>query len=232
MLSYRWSPPRLPRVPVPRYRRELAPAPRWRFAHPPGPRGPAIPHRRDSASVPRAGVGPRDRGLTLIELLIACALAAIILSFAIPAFERFTLDARRTRQVNALVRALHLARSSAILRAVPVAICRSTTGASCTPGSRDWSAGYIVFANLDRDSPAQVDRGEPLLHVEPRIEAMTVTANRDALLYWPVSMAGTTATITFCDERGTAAARAVIISHTGRPRISQKDSSGRPIRCP
>lgn len=175
---------------------------------------------------------PAQGGLTLTELLIACALAAIVLGLGIPAFDRFMLDARRTTQVNAMVRALHQARSAAILRAVPVALCRSTDGVTCTPGARTWSDGYIIFANLDRDSPPKVDRGEPVLHFEPAVKEMSVTSNRDALVYWPVSMAGTTATITFCDERGSRAARAVIISYTGRPRVSQRDASGRPIRCP
>jgi type IV fimbrial biogenesis protein FimT len=173
----------------------------------------------------------RAGGLTLLELLVVCALAGIVLGLAAPGFDRMMLDARRTSQVNAFVRALHLARSTAIRRAVPVAICASVTGSSCLARARDWSAGYIVFANLDRDSPAQVDAGEPVLHVQ-RVERITVSANRDALVYWPVSMAGTTATVSFCDARGSSAARAVIISHTGRPRVAARDASGRPIRCP
>jgi len=173
----------------------------------------------------------RHGGLTLVELLTACAIAAVVLGIGVPSFERFMLDARRTSHVNAFVRALHLARSTAIQRALPVAICRSSTGTQCTPGARDWSVGYIVFVNRDRDSPPRADVGEEILLVAPRVDHVAISANRDALLYWPVSLAGTTATISFCDRRGSDAARAVIVSHTGRPRIARRDASGRAIRC-
>lgn len=176
---------------------------------------------------------PRARpcGFTLLELLATCLVVAILSALAIPAFGEFRLNARRTTQVNAMVRALHQARSNAILRAVPVAICKSSSGWQCTPEAGSWSVGYIVFANTDRDSPPQVDRGEPVLHVEPRVEQLSISANRNALIYWPVSIAGTTASIVFCDERGSAAARAIIISYTGRPRVSQRDASGKALRC-
>lgn len=171
------------------------------------------------------------RGITLLEILAACVVIAILGALAVPAFHEFRLNARRTTHVNAMLRALHQARSNAILRAVPVAVCKSSTGLQCTPGAEAWSAGYIMFANFDRDSPPQVDRSEEVLHVEPRAERLSITANRNALTYWPVSMAGTTVSIVFCDERGSAAARAIIVSYTGRPRISQRDASGRALRC-
>ena len=76
-----------------------------------------------------------------------------------------------------------------------------------------------------------VDREEEVLFIQPRIERLRIDANRNALLYWPVSLAGTTASIVFCDERGSGAARAIIVSHTGRPRVSQRDASGRALRC-
>jgi hypothetical protein len=39
-------------------------------------------------------------------------------------------------------------------------------------------------------------------------------------------------TVTFCDTRGPAAARAVIISYTGRPRVSDRGPGRRPLVCP
>lgn len=172
-----------------------------------------------------------QRGITLLETLVACVVLAILAAMAVPAFEEFRLNARRTSELNAMLRSLHQARSHAILRAVPVAICKSSNGWQCTPDAENWSAGYLMFANTDRDSPPQVDRDEPVLRVAPRVERLTITANRNALTYWPVSVAGTTASIVFCDQRGSAAARAIIVSYTGRPRISQRDASGRPLQC-
>ena len=38
-------------------------------------------------------------------------------------------------------------------------------------------------------------------------------------------------TLVFCDPRGSAHARAIIISHTGRPRVARLDADGKPLRC-
>jgi hypothetical protein len=88
-----------------------------------------------------------------------------------------------------------------------------------------------VFANADHDSPPIVDANEDILFMEPRVENLAINSSRDAVFYWPVALAGTTATFIFCDERGTNAARAIIVSQTGRPRISTRDSAGKPLKC-
>jgi len=59
----------------------------------------------------------------------------------------------------------------------------------------------------------------------------SVLANRDTLSFRPFGQMGVTASFTFCDDRGATAARAVIISQTGRPRVSQLDASGGPLTC-
>jgi len=179
----------------------------------------------------REAHGPRACGWTAIELLSICAILGVLTVLAAPTFKETSLNARRAERVNALLGALQGARSAAILRAQPVVVCKSNNGRQCASGpAATWSDGWIVFANRDRDSPPRVDPGEPVLRAEPRGE-LRVLANRDALVYWPVSLAGTTASIVFCDERGARAARAIIISYTGRARVSQRDASGRPLRC-
>lgn len=171
------------------------------------------------------------RGATLLELFFVCALLAALATWSAPSFHRFVLDARRATQVSGLFRALQSARSSAVTQALPVVLCKSNNSRDCTPRAKLWSEGWLVFVNRDRDTPPQVDADEPILHIEPASEHVRVSANRDALIYWPISLAGTTASIVFCDERGASEARAIIVSVTGRPRISQRDSSGKALRC-
>jgi len=180
---------------------------------------------------PRAGAAHHCCGVTLIELLITLFLIAIVTSVTVPDFRQLMLDARRTTQVNNLLHALHAARSAAILRGQPTVICKSADQRQCTPGSRSWSDGWIVFVNTDHDSPPIVDAGEEVLLVQPRIENLAVDSSRSAVTYWPVALAGTTATFSFCDSRGTRGARAIIISNTGRPRVSERDSANKPLKC-
>ncbi len=175
--------------------------------------------------------GRELRGVSLLELLTAIALIAIVVGLGAPSFREISLNARRAEQVNALLRALHAGRSAAILRAEPVVLCKSRDGAQCMSDASAWSEGWIAFANRDRDSPPRVDAGESLLMIHPRAERISVRANRDAVTYWPFALAGTTVSFVFCDERGASAARAIIVSQTGRPRVSNRDASGRALSC-
>src|SRR5262245_11053389 len=175
--------------------------------------------------------GKRSSGITLLELLIAMTLAAVVLGLGAPGFREIALNARRAEQVNALLRGLHVARSTAILRAEPVVLCKSGGGSQCLTDTRAWSDGWLMFANRDRDSPPRVDPGESVLAIQPPAERIVVRANRNAVTYWPFALAGTTVSFVFCDERGSSAARAIIVSQTGRARVSNRDASGRPLAC-
>jgi len=174
--------------------------------------------------------GPQHRGFTLPELMCALAIMAGLAGWGMPTFRELALNAARTREVNEFVQAIHLARSEAIKRNGVVSLCPSPDGATCA-ASTDWHTGWIVFVNLDRDSPAVRDGGEELLHAYDAWDAGQIAANRTTLSFRAFGQSGVTATVTFCDDRGSGAARAVIISQTGRPRISLRTSSGSALLC-
>lgn len=170
-------------------------------------------------------------GATLLELLVAVAVAAVLLGTGVPALRGLVLDARLASATNALVHAVHLARQAAWHRARDVVVCRSTDGARCAaPG--DWSSGWIVFENRDGDDPPAVDATEPLLHVTGPLGPARIGSNRRAYVLRPWALRATNGTVVFCDERGVAAARAVIVSYTGRPRVSRRQAGGQPLTCP
>jgi hypothetical protein len=87
---------------------------------------------------------------------------------------------------------------------------------------------------LQPDGPGPAADDPPLRVVRPAIAGarQSVRANRDAIRFTALTPAATTATLTVCDERGSRAARAVIVSRIGRPRISDRDAGGRPLVCP
>jgi type IV fimbrial biogenesis protein FimT len=172
----------------------------------------------------------RRRGYTLIELIIGLGVAATTLAWGVPSLGTFLRDAARTREVNQFIQAVYVARSEAIKRNGVVSLCPSRDGTSCAPGAL-WSTGWLIFVNLDRDSPAVRDTGESLLRVYAPWDAGHITSNRSTLSFRPFGQVGVTATVTFCDDRGSRAARAVIISQTGRPRVASVDGSGRALNC-
>ncbi len=175
-------------------------------------------------------VPARQDAFTLFDLIVALAVAGLLAGIGIPAFDNTVLNARQRAAVNAFVVSSHLARSHAVRRNLPVVICPGAGNSPCARPA-DWNAGWVVFVNSDADVPPELDSGEPVLfRFEPpaRIE---VQANRDAFRFHRVGLRSTNGTLRFCDRRGPAHARAVIVSYTGRPRVSRHMPDGRPVYC-
>jgi type IV fimbrial biogenesis protein FimT len=170
-------------------------------------------------------------GTTLVELLTVLTVCAVLATLAAPSFQTLYWDGRRTAAVNGFLHTVFLARSEAIKRGEIVSVCHSSDGQRCDPGV-DWSMGWIVFVNRDRDEPPEHDATEPLIFSSTGSSGVSITSNRRGYSFRPVTQAVVNGTIVFCDARGSTQARAIIISHTGRPRVAQLDADGKPLRCP
>ena len=173
----------------------------------------------------------RHQGHTLPELVFTMAIAVGLLGWGVPTFRDLQRNAARTREVNQFIQAVYLARSEAIKRNRVVSLCPSLDAEDCAPAGSAWQTGWIVFVNGDRDSPAVRDADEELLRVYAPWPGGSLSANRTTLSFRPFGQMGVTATFTFCDDRGSPAARAVIISQTGRPRVSDRSASNTPLTC-
>jgi type IV fimbrial biogenesis protein FimT len=99
------------------------------------------------------------RGFTLIELMVAIMVLAILLGVAVPSFRDAALGSRLTAYANDLVASAQVARSEAIKRNAPVRLCVSSGGAACEEDS--WEAGWIVVTDggqvLQRQQPISGD---------------------------------------------------------------------------
>jgi type IV fimbrial biogenesis protein FimT len=169
----------------------------------------------------------RAHGFTLWELLCTLAVAAVLLGTGVPAFSGLLLDARQKADVNAWILAVQLARSEAFKRGRPVIVCRTADTWRCAESG---TAGWMVFVNLDGARPPQRSPAEPLLYTHTPELRGTIVGNQPFYEFRP-GRRSTNGTTVFCDRRGAAAARAVIVSYTGRPRVDTRDGGGRPLRC-
>jgi type IV fimbrial biogenesis protein FimT len=175
---------------------------------------------------------PRSHGVTLIELMITLSILAILATLAGPSFTDARYNAQRTAEVNGFLHGLFLARSEAIKRGQVVTMCKSIDGSTCADSDAAWAEGWMVFVNTDRDAQPQRDVGEDVLLVHAAWPTGTINSNRQSYSFRPFQQAVINGTLVFCDPRGSAHARAIIISHTGRPRVAQRDASNRALRCP
>ncbi len=99
-------------------------------------------------------------GFTIIELMVAVAVLAILVSLAAPSMRATLQNNRATAQANQLVTALNLARSEAVKRGSIVALCSSEDGNACrTDDAFDWSDGWILF---DDNNDALI--GDPVIN--------------------------------------------------------------------
>jgi type IV fimbrial biogenesis protein FimT len=98
-------------------------------------------------------------GFTLIELMVVVALAAIMLTLAVPSFQNMIANNRITSHTNELVMAINMARSEAVKRNVRVILCRSAdpvaSPPSCGGSANDWTTGWLLFASGDANSTYQ-----------------------------------------------------------------------------
>lgn len=83
-------------------------------------------------------------GFSLVELLVAIAIVAILVAAAFPSFEGSLRRNRLATTTNELIASVSLARSEAIRSTDGGGVCASADGLAC--GS-DWNAGWLVWVD-------------------------------------------------------------------------------------
>ena len=116
----------------------------------------------------------RQAGLTLLELVLALAIGAMVLVLALPAYGGWIADSRLMNHARALAGSMYIARSEAIKRAYRVDLCKSADLVQC--GGPGWDRGWIMY--VDENLDGQVNPGETVLRREPAArDGVTVSAN-------------------------------------------------------
>lgn len=100
------------------------------------------------------------RGLTLIELMVAVAVLAVLLAVGVPSFAALARQWRQDAAVDAFVGDIRLARSTATRTSRPVVACAISGSGNCSTGT-DWATGWLVFSDLNGNEA--LDAGEPLI---------------------------------------------------------------------
>lgn len=198
----------------------------------------------------------RQSGFTLVELIIALAIAAILLAVGVPSFTSVIQDSRIGSQYNQAVRAFFLARSEAVKASEFVVVCARSAPVARTCGTEDdWNNGWIVFVDTDSeiDDAAVIGAGDTIVAMEPPIKganSVTVIASLssgeppDKVAHVRYLPGGNTdwfgGSVILCDEaRGSEYSRVVNVRLTGavqpgRPNGNERvprDTFNSPIDC-
>ena len=147
-----------------------------------------------------------DHGFTLVEMLVAISIAAILLAIAVPSYNGSQLNSQLRASANDLIGSMNLARSEAIKGGTAVTMCASANGETCGGA---WNEGWVVL------------RGADVLHSVSAIPSgfrLTEFSGTATLAFQSTGVDATPAIFTLC--RSTPAAgpqeRVVSMDATGR----------------
>ena len=174
------------------------------------------------------------RGFTIIELIIALVIVAVLLSMGVPSFSNTIEQNKLSTQINDLVSSLQYARSESVKTGKRITICKSNTGTGCVAAAAGYESGWIIFED---DSPADgdLDVGEQLLKVHEAMDSnLTLRGNNrfvNFISYLPsggIANADPNADqdhFVLCKGNNTAKSRAVYIITSGRVRAAKDSNS-------
>lgn len=171
----------------------------------------------------------RQSGYTLVEQMIALALAAILVAMTVPSMAGLLSRSAVRVTEDALFSAAQLARSSAITHNTHALLCPSTDGRHCSHAPH-WQDGWIVA--LDRDHDGQPDAAVLTRHVpDPQVRVIG-SAGRDHVRFRPSGAApGANLSLVVCPHADQAGhARVVVISNAGRIREARANAAQQ-ARC-
>lgn len=170
-------------------------------------------------------------GLTLIELMIVVAILGVVLTLSVPSFTRLQGNYQLGTAAHRLASAINLARSEALARKQAVSLC-PVHGKSVCAG--DYSRGWAVFSNADRDSLLDPVADE-LIRRGAGLPGGYTVSNREGTLqatelitYNPDGTARRNQTLLLCGPPGSGSEpRSIVLNLVGRVRVARGEG-----QCP
>jgi len=163
----------------------------------------------------------RERGFTLIELIVTLLVGAILLGVGLPSLQKYVQANRINSELGELTTAFNVARSEAARMAAIVRVC-ARNGDACSNNAADWRNGWIAFR--DKDGDGVIDADEEILHdhVQPYPAVVVQLADNTAeFTYKPAGDVGATKLFYVCDDRVGTYGRRVEIASSGRVSVDQ-----------
>lgn len=147
-------------------------------------------------------------GFTLVELMIALTLTAIVLVLAIPSFKNIIMNSRISAETNAIASSLNYARNIAVSQNATTTVCPFSAQGSTTCGG-NWQSGWIVVNQSAINGPTLLQTNMSGSN-DPVLSSTAASVTFDT-----VGIATTQAHFKTCDSRGGAYAESVEVLPTG-----------------
>lgn len=169
---------------------------------------------------------PSIHGFTLVELIVALALAALLAATGVHGLGAWLTEQQLRDRADALLHALRLARSEAIKRGARVDVCPAA--GACAGGPLPWEDGWIVVADAARETQP------PILRERRAADGITIRGNRPVADYVSFTSQGLARLSSGALQMGTFTVCKpgqdvieVVLANGGRPRTQDML-----VRCP
>ena len=164
---------------------------------------------------------PHQTGVSLIELLVACLVIAVLSGLAIPSYQALAERSQRNATARLLIADLNWSRTEALAIGTRLYLCPSQNSDRCR-SSTDWSQGWSVFADQNRNG--HLEPNELLLLRTPSPSNKTSVQFRKPgyLFYKSDGSAWPNGTFRICSADSKAPPLLVIVYRTGRVRTSSE----------
>lgn len=165
------------------------------------------------------------QGMTMVELLLVLAIAAILVSFGAPALHNAHTRYQARSGFQALLHMVRFARQSAVVKRQYVTVCPTLDRLSC---SDDWSRPVMVFVDMNKNE--HIDAGDNLLaYQEFRLSRgwfkLSASARRQYLQFKPSGVSnGVAGNIRLCGAEPSLSAFKLVVSLSGRISLIEEKS--------
>ncbi len=185
------------------------------------------PNARRPVRASAAAASPRrpQQGFTLVELVVALGIAAVLVTLALPSWGRWIGNDQVMNQAILLAKSMQLARSEAIKRGHRVNLCKSADGVQCAD-TGGWDQGFLLHE--DTGTKGEVDGDDAVIRVEPPTRGIHVASNKPLADYVSFTPFGHARMLNGALQMGTFrvckpgfAAVEVVLVGSGRVRIAR-----------
>ncbi|OGT35457.1 MAG: hypothetical protein A3F11_01645 [Gammaproteobacteria bacterium RIFCSPHIGHO2_12_FULL_37_14] len=179
-------------------------------------------------------------GFSLFEIVIVLAIVAVFATISLPLLKRVYDYTNGKILQSQLLHTIQFARQEAQTRGLPVALCQSNDSAGC---SGNWLDGQLVFVDQNKDGTLN-DNEQILTTIQTRMNRgllhwRSFSSQRNDLLFLPTgAMRNDNGTFWYCPDSNGLPTWAIILSKTGRARVSYPnengvilDARGKPFQC-